>query len=66
MALLFMFESARRTVHFDSSFVAPTTGVLGFVKQNLKYIQRISGGLLVLIGILMLTGHLQILFGMFS
>ncbi len=41
-------------------------GVLGFIKQNLKYIQRISGGLLVLIGVLMLTGHFQYFLGLLN
>jgi len=67
MALLFMFGIGLAVPFILTALLwHQLQGVLGFVKQNLKYIQRISGGLLVLIGILMLTGHLQILFGMFS
>lgn len=41
-------------------------GIFGFIKRNYKTVQMISGGLLIVIGILMMTGRLGILISMLS
>ncbi|WP_066717387.1 cytochrome c biogenesis CcdA family protein [Clostridium sp. Marseille-P299] len=41
-------------------------GIFGFIKRNYKTVQTISGGLLIVIGILMMTGRLGILISMLS
>ena len=41
-------------------------GMFGFIKRNYQTIQTISGGLLIVIGILMMTGRLGMLLSLLS
>jgi len=67
MALLFVFGIGLGVPFLLTALLWHRLGkVLGFIKQNLHLIQRVAGALLVLIGVLMITGHFHRYLGIFS